>query len=79
MRGSLLKFEPKVSNFPVLEANGMASSTFATAVSLWIMSFIYESTFLNMTSLNVVDDASSLVNTSLIDSYCGKSMCLDIL
>ena len=35
MRVSLLKFEPKVSNFPVLEANGMASSTCATAGSLF--------------------------------------------
>ena len=54
MRVSLLKFEPKVSNFPVLEANVMASSTYATAGSLCFFAFIYEGTFMNMTSLKVV-------------------------
>ena len=44
MRVSLLKIEPKVSNFPVLEAKGMASSTCATAGSLYVVSFFNEST-----------------------------------
>ena len=50
MRVSLLKFEPKVSNFPVLEANEIASNTCATAGSLFFV-LIYESEFMNMTSL----------------------------
>ena len=44
MRVSLLKFEPKVSNFPVLEAKGMASSTCATAGSLCVVPFFNDST-----------------------------------
>ena len=44
MRVSLLKFEPKVSNFPVLEAKGMASSTCATAGSLCVVPFFKGST-----------------------------------
>ena len=48
---SWLNFEPKVSKFPVLEANEMASSTCATAGSLCVFAFIFESAFRNMTSL----------------------------
>ena len=33
LRISLLKFEPRVSNFPVLETDGTVSSTFATVKS----------------------------------------------
>ena len=40
---SCLKLEPKVSSFPVLEAN-MASSTNATAKSPFIWACIYEGT-----------------------------------
>ena len=40
---SCLKLEPKVSSFPVLEAN-MASSTNATAKSSFIWACIYEGT-----------------------------------
>ena len=40
---SCLKLEPKVSSFPVLEAN-VASSTNATAKSPFIWAYIYEGT-----------------------------------
>lgn len=43
LRVSLLKVEPKVSTFPVLEAN-VASSTNATAKSSFIWVFVYEGT-----------------------------------
>ena len=44
----------------------MATCTFTTAGSLCVLSFFYENAFKNITSLKVAEDASNLVNASLI-------------
>ena len=51
-RISWLKFEPKVSNFPVIEAN-LASITLAITVSLFLFSF---SILLNVINIKYVED-----------------------
>ena len=51
-RISWLKFEPKVSNFPVIEAN-LASITLAITVSLFLFSF---SILLNLINIKYVED-----------------------
>ena len=51
-RISWLKFEPKVSNFPVIEAN-LASITLAITISLFLFSF---SILLNVINIKYVED-----------------------
>ena len=45
LRISLLKFEPRVSNFPVLETDGTVSSTRATGKSHFYFDGFYEGAF----------------------------------
>ena len=52
LRISWLKFEPKVSNFPVIEAN-LASITIAIMRSLFLFSF---SILLNVINIKYVED-----------------------
>ena len=70
-RISWLKFEPKVSNFPVIEAN-LASITLAITVSLFLFSF---SILLNVINIKYVED----FYCSSLDSGSPVFLCLRVL
>ena len=70
-RISWLKFEPKVSNFPVIEAN-LASITLAITISLFLFSF---SILLNVINIKYVED----FYCSSLDSGSPGFSCLRVL